>query len=103
MPNNYIFLTKEDLEILIGGGEVSCDMKDGSTVYIAPEPQKEEKPLTDSDWDSAIQYLNTFIAEYASIGPMGQFALYGVLIPLKKRYDSGERTPELYKEMMEVE
>ena len=103
MSKNYIFLTKEDLEALNNGEEISCDMKDGSIVYIAPEPRKEEKPLTDSDWDSAIQYLNTFIAEYASIGPMGQFALYGVLIPLKKRYDSGERTPELYKEMMEVE
>ena len=59
--------------------------------------------ITDEQWKEAIDHLNTYIIEYAAIGSAGQFGLYGVLIPLKKRYEGGERTRELYDEMMEVE
>lgn len=61
------------------------------------------EPITDEQWDEAIQHLNTFILEYASVGWVGRFALDGVLIPLKKRYESGERTRELYDSIMGVE
>ena len=59
--------------------------------------------ITDEDWKKAESNLNMYIAEYACIGFAGSFGLNGVLIPLKKRYDRGERTYKLYKEMMSVE
>lgn len=59
--------------------------------------------ITDEQWKEAIHYLNMVIAEYASIGWTGQFGLQGVLIPLKKRFDKGERTRELYDAIMKVE
>lgn len=59
--------------------------------------------ITDEQWNEAIEHLNTYILEYASIGWAGQFGLNGVLAPLKKRYESGERTRELYDAMMRVE
>jgi hypothetical protein len=59
--------------------------------------------LTDEEWGRAIKHLEFFIIEYASIGWPGQFALNGVLVPLRKRYESGERTRELYEAIMGLE
>ena len=59
--------------------------------------------ITAEQWEKAIAHLNTYIVEYASIGWPGQFALHGVLVPLKKRFESGERTRELYDAIMKVE
>lgn len=61
------------------------------------------KQITEEQWAKALEHLNTFIIEYASIGWAGQFGLNGVLVPLKKRYEKGERTLELYEAMMQVE
>lgn len=55
------------------------------------------------DWERAINYLNELIAEYANIGFSGQFGLHLVLLPLKRRYDAGERTIELYNAIMQCE
>lgn len=55
------------------------------------------------DWESAKNYLHTMIAEYASIGAAGRFGLTYTLLPLKKRYENGERTKELYDEIMGCE
>lgn len=59
--------------------------------------------LTDEDWKEAEAHLNLYIAEYANIGWGGSFGLNGVLLPLKRRYDRGERTYDLYRAMMDVE
>lgn len=61
------------------------------------------RTITKEEWDKAIEYLNMLIVEYASIGWAGQFGLNGVLVPLKKRYDGGERTSALYDEIMQAE
>jgi hypothetical protein len=55
------------------------------------------------DWKQAENTLNMWIAEYANIGASGRFGLQLVLLPLKKRLDSGERTQELYEEIMSCE
>ena len=60
-----------------------------------------ETIVSDEEWDKALEYLNTLIVEYASIGWSGRFGLDGVLIPLKRRYENGERTRKLYDEIME--
>lgn len=62
-----------------------------------------ESELNDFDWIVAYDHLNMVIAEYASIGWVGEFGLRCVLLPLKKRYDTGERTRELYDAIMECE
>ena len=59
--------------------------------------------ISDEKWQEAINRLHMYISEYAMIGWGGQFGLNGTLLPLKRRYDSGERTLELYNEMMAVE
>lgn len=55
------------------------------------------------DWERAKTYLNSLIAEYAAIGWAGQFGLNIVLLPLKRRFDGGERTQALYDEIMQCE
>ena len=59
--------------------------------------------ITDEQWKEAENNLNFYISEYAAIGSSGMFGLYGVLVPLKNRFDKGERTKELYDEMMGLE
>lgn len=59
--------------------------------------------ISAEQWDEAIKILDRWIVEYASIGFAGSFALNGVLVPLKQRYERGERTQELYDEIMAVE
>jgi len=52
------------------------------------------------NWEEVRNYLNTLIAEYVALGPCGRFGLIATLLPLKCRLDSGERTEELYGEIM---
>ena len=59
--------------------------------------------MKEIDWKLAENTLNMWIAEYAGIGPAGQLGLQLVLLPLKRRFDSGERTPELYEAIMKCE
>lgn len=66
--------------------------------------QPDLRLTTDNDsWLPAVNYLNMMIAEYAAIGASSFIGLYTILLPLKRRYDSGERTPELYDEIMQCE
>lgn len=53
------------------------------------------------DWKRAEMQLYTLIAEYADLGYTGLFGLYITLLPLKRRFDAGERTQELYDEIMQ--
>ena len=64
---------------------------------------KNNNSVSEEEWKKAISYLNNLIIEYASIGGPGQFGLHGVFVPLKKRYENGERTKELYNSIMECE
>ena len=59
--------------------------------------------ISEEDWEKAIKHLEFYIVEYASIGFSGQLALQATLIPLRKRYENGERTLQLYEAMMEIE
>lgn len=57
-------------------------------------------PITDEQWQAAYDKLQQDIQIYAEI-PTGNAALVMFMFPLRNRYIKGERTPELYKEMME--
>jgi len=54
------------------------------------------------DWEKAIEHLDYFIKMYSALGVTGAFGV-GLLRQLKERYDSGERSKKLYREIMEVE
>lgn len=62
-----------------------------------------ESNVGEADWIVACDHLNMVIAEYVMAGWSGQFALNATLIPLKRRYDCGERTQTLYDEIMALE
>ena len=55
------------------------------------------------DWERAEQWLNEVISEYEALGPVGVFGLLAVLLPLRGRLISGERTQDLYDRIMECE
>lgn len=52
------------------------------------------------DWKQAENHLRFWISEYASIGMSGTIALKLTLLPLLDRFHKGERTQELYDEIM---
>lgn len=54
------------------------------------------------DWQEAQEYLETCEKEYAEIGSAGYFALSIVIRPLRDRLNGGERTQELYDEIMGI-
>lgn len=53
------------------------------------------------DWEDAYKKLETVIEAYEEIGPVGLFALVN-LHGLRARYLCGERTEDLYAEIMEA-
>jgi len=54
------------------------------------------------DWKEAEKHLEAAESAYASIGSAGYFALSFVIRPLRDRFNRGERTEELYNEIMEI-
>ena len=54
------------------------------------------------NWEKAEEYLETCELAYGEIGPVGMYALLLLIAPLRKRFNCGERTPELYAEIMEI-
>lgn len=55
------------------------------------------------DWNKAEEHLATCEKAYSEIGSAGYFALVAVIRPLRDRFRDGERTQELYDEIMSVE
>lgn len=54
------------------------------------------------NWNEAEHYLQTCEAAYTAIGKAGLFALIYVISPLRERFNSGERTEELYEAIMNI-
>ena len=54
------------------------------------------------DWEKAIGNVDMLIPLYEEIGWPGIFGL-NALKSLKRRYERGERSEDLYEEMMEAE
>ena len=54
------------------------------------------------DWDKAENYLKTCETAYTEIGSAGFLALIVVIRPLRDRFNSGERTEELYNKIMKI-
>ena len=54
------------------------------------------------DWDKAEQHLKMCEQMYAQIGSQGYFALNNIVRPLRDRFNRGERTVDLYEEIMNI-
>ena len=64
---------------------------------------EQKNTLNEADWLYAYDHLNMVIAEYTALGTAGLAALYMKLLPMKRRYDAGIRTQELYDEIVSCE
>ena len=100
---NYIILSEDDIKNLKKGNKVACRINDNTVFIMSEETFKIENSITNGQWKKAIQHLDNLIVMYATIGVPGNFGLYGILIPLKRRYETGERTKELYDAIMACE
>lgn len=100
---NYIVITENDIQTLLNGEEICCQIDKEMRYLITEKAFREMTSITDEQWQEAIKYLDEIIVMYATIGWAGQFGLNGVLVPLKKRYENGERTKELYDAIMACE
>jgi hypothetical protein len=54
------------------------------------------------DWEEAEKYLKVCEAAYTEIGSVGVFALRFTINPLRDRFNKGERTQELFDEIMGI-
>lgn len=54
------------------------------------------------NWEIAEEHLKECESAYAEIGSAGYFALTHVIRPLRDRFNSGERTLEIYDEIMNI-
>lgn len=55
------------------------------------------------DWEQAESWLKEIEQMYTEIGSSGYLALTIVIRPLRDRFNKGERTQELYDEIMELQ
>ena len=55
------------------------------------------------DWEQAKNYLDQVRDNYTSIGVAGMMALNHVINPLLIRYENGERTEELFIDIMNLD
>lgn len=60
-----------------------------------------DKPEIKRDWEAAENAVNDILSKYAPSGYMGK-AIYPVLMPLKERLESGERTADLFNAIVEA-
>lgn len=58
--------------------------------------------MSELDWNKAEEHLKSAEQAYASIGSPGMFALNYVIRPARGRFNDGERTEELYNEIMDI-
>lgn len=58
--------------------------------------------ITDKMWEKALKHLETMKQAAIEIGWNGIFYVMGCN-ELKQRYDNGERTKELYDEIMDLD
>lgn len=55
---------------------------------------------TQKEWEEAKAHLDYVIKRYREIGNVGTLGLFITLLPLQNLYNRGERTQELYDDMM---
>lgn len=56
--------------------------------------------ITMEQWKEAANHLNEMIKSYFEMESVARIRLEYILIPLRERFNSGERTEELYEQIM---
>lgn len=97
---NYILFSKDELDRLAKGEEVIHKLEDGNFVRFALDETHVSNTISEDDWMAAYDHLNHIIAEYMAMRINGAIVLQKVLMPLKRRYDMGERSKSLYDHIM---
>ena len=54
------------------------------------------------DWEKAEYRLKETEEAYAEIGAVGMFAMTYVITPVRNRFNNGERTAALYRDIFEI-
>jgi len=62
----------------------------------------EDDVPAEGSWAEAERHLNNCLEAYEMVGQPGLLVLSGVLTPLKRRFDAGERSPDLRMAIMDV-
>ena len=62
-----------------------------------------EQWAVEMDWDKAEEWLKEIESAYCELGFTGRPALIISINPLRDRFNKGERTQDLYDEIMELE
>lgn len=81
--------------------QASAARRDAAIAELRAE--EEEEKGDDLNWKHAAEHLQDTFDNYVSIGLSGQPALHAVILPLKQRYDSGERSQDLYDAILALE
>jgi hypothetical protein len=55
------------------------------------------------NFNEAIEHLNVCSEAYSEVGSAGMFCMIYVITPLRDRVNKGERSQELYDEIMEIQ
>ena len=73
------------------------------TTFVVLEEFKrvDEEPELEFDWSRALNHTKEMMCEGVAIGPAGTFYVMGCQA-LLGRYERGERTKELYDEMIQL-
>lgn len=61
----------------------------------------QEKDLAGRDWKAAENAINKSLEYFSNLGPAGMFGVK-ILTPLRVRYDKGERTADLFNDIVEA-
>jgi len=96
----YTLDCKGNFEMVNGKKDCShCTLphEEGGFEFI----MKKLEELT-NDFSKALKYLEECEKNYTEIGKAGVFALSMFIMPLRDRYNSGERSKALYDEIMEI-
>jgi hypothetical protein len=54
------------------------------------------------DWKKAENHLKQCESAYIGVGKAGMFALRFIIAPIRDRFNQGERSQELYDEIMAI-
>lgn len=65
-------------------------------------PDEETKPVI-MDWAHAEEYLKEMKKAYEEAGPSGSLALNLFLKPIYARFEIGERTEDLYNDILSIQ
>lgn len=75
------------------------NIRQPSTISVKDRDVDETKEL---DWTKAANHLKSAERVYGEVGAVGAFARSFVIKPCRKRFDMGERSQELWDEIIEI-